>query len=312
MKVVFGWFFALLIIANLSIRWNNNLTVKTPFVYLEPINSFFRFELDSVPEDWHDYETIEREAKRTGPGEQGAAVYVSKDDEVLNGKILKESRHNEVVSDMIARDRAIPDTRPQRCQQRKYLRDLPSVSVVIPFYNEILSTLTRTIHSVFNRSPPDLLLEVIIVNNHSDKKHTYGSLEEYLSKHFDKEKLRLIVMPKKSGLVQARIAGAQNASGDVLVFLNCHTEVNVNWLPPLLEPIAMNYRTCTCPYVDVITADTYQYNQTSVGSRGVFSWKTFKYVLLPLRPGDQLSEDQNFETPVMMGRSFDDVLFLVI
>lgn len=39
----------------------------------------------------------------------------------------------------------------------------------------------------------------------------------------------------------------RSASGDVIVFMDCHTEANVNWLPPLIEPIAKDYRTCVCP-----------------------------------------------------------------
>jgi polypeptide N-acetylgalactosaminyltransferase len=62
-----------------------------------------------------------------------------------------------LVSDKIARDRSLHDTRPEECKTKQYLKELPSVSVIIPFHNEILSTLTRTIHSVFTRSPPELL-----------------------------------------------------------------------------------------------------------------------------------------------------------
>lgn len=75
-------------------------------------------------------------------------------------------------------------------------------------------------------------------------------------------------MSKRFGLMAARLAGARSATGDVLVFQDCHTEVNVNYLPPLIEPIALNYRTVTCPYVDVIEARDYSYRGLTQGTRG--------------------------------------------
>ena len=57
---------------------------------------------------------------------------------------------------------------------------LPSVTVVIPFYNEHWSTLLRTFHSVINRSPASLLMEVILVDDASTKPDLQMQLEEYI------------------------------------------------------------------------------------------------------------------------------------
>lgn len=45
---------------------------------------------------------------------------------------------------------------------------LPSASIVICFFNEALSALLRTVHSVLDRTPAYLLHEIILVDDHSE------------------------------------------------------------------------------------------------------------------------------------------------
>lgn len=49
---------------------------------------------------------------------------------------------------------------------------LPSASVVICFFNEAFSALLRTVHSVLDRTPPYLLHEIILVDDHSELGNT--------------------------------------------------------------------------------------------------------------------------------------------
>jgi polypeptide N-acetylgalactosaminyltransferase len=53
------------------------------------------------------------------------------------------------------------------------LKDLPTASVVLVFVNEGWGTLIRTVHSVINTSPPELLAEVILVDDYSNKRKLY-------------------------------------------------------------------------------------------------------------------------------------------
>lgn len=87
------------------------------------------------------------------------------------------------------------------------------------------------------------------------------------------------------------------------MFLDSHIEVNTNWLPPLLEPIAEDYRTCTCPFIDVIDWKTYQYRAQDEGARGIFDWN-FLYKRIPVRPQDQKTPSDPFPSPVMAGGLF--------
>ena len=56
-----------------------------------------------------------------------------------------------------------------RCKAKheNYPDKLPTTTVIICFHKERLSVLLRTIHSVINRTPPELLAEVIVVDDFS-------------------------------------------------------------------------------------------------------------------------------------------------
>ena len=63
----------------------------------------------------------------------------------------------------------------KRCKNWHYpdVTKLPTASVVLVFVNEGWSTLIRTVHSVINTSPPELLAEVILVDDFSNKGKCY-------------------------------------------------------------------------------------------------------------------------------------------
>ncbi|XP_052860087.1 N-acetylgalactosaminyltransferase 6-like [Anopheles cruzii] len=251
--------------------------------------------------DWHDYEQIHLEGKRAGIGEQGKAGRLGEKDAELKDKLFKKNGFNAVLSDLISLNRSLPDIRHRGCRKKKYLSELPTVSVVVPFYNEHWSTLLRTASSVLLRSPAELIVEIILVDDCSTKEFLKGQLDDYVAENMPK--VKVVRLPERSGLIAARLAGAKVASGDVLIFLDSHTEANVNWLPPLLEPIAIDYRTCVCPFIDVIDWDTFEYRAQDEGARGAFDWKFF-YKRLPLLPKDLQNPTEPFESPVMAGGLF--------
>lgn len=181
------------------------------------------------------------------------------------------------------------------------MKDLPTVSVIIPFYDEHLTTLLRSVHSVINRSPPELLKEVILVNDASTKSSLYEKLKEHIEVQSWKEKIKVLMMTERSGLIWSRLAGARYASGDVLLFLDCHIEAGYNFLPPLIEPIVDNYRAVVIPTLDIIDKNNYEIRPLGEG-RTVFDWN-FHAQRIPLHKGMK-NQSELFKTPMMYGAAF--------
>jgi len=51
------------------------------------------------------------------------------------------------------------------------------------------------------------------------------------------------------------------------------------------EPIAEDYRTVVCPFIDVIDFENFAYRAQDEGARGAFDWEFF-YKRLPLLQSD--------------------------
>ncbi|XP_011214220.2 N-acetylgalactosaminyltransferase 4 [Bactrocera dorsalis] len=254
--------------------------------------------------DWEDSEQMERDAKRKGLGEHGEAAYV-KDESLkeLEQEMSLDNGFNALLSDLISVNRSVPDVRHEDCRHKPYLAKLPSTSIILPFYNEHITVLQRSLHSIVNRTPRELLKEIIIVDDYSDREYLKTELEEYLSEHFG-NLVKIVRLPQRSGLITARLAGAHAATGDVLVFFDSHVECNYNWLPPLIEPIAVNYKISTCPIVDIIRHNNFEYHGFQVQSaRGAFDWK-FRYKQIALLPEQLLNKTAPTANPIMMGGLF--------
>lgn len=176
--------------------------------------------------DWTNYNFIELEKLRVGPGEQGAGVSISDEKEVnISKQLIREYSYNTVASDKVSLDRSLPDTRPEDCLSFKYSADLPAVSVIIVFHNEYLSFLLRTLHSVINRTPPKLLHEVILVDDCSTKDLT--QLDWHIVTHFPNKNVRVLRLNERNGLMRARMNGIRNATSDIVVVMDGHMEVRL-------------------------------------------------------------------------------------
>ncbi|XP_070578285.1 N-acetylgalactosaminyltransferase 7-like [Ptychodera flava] len=245
---------------------------------------------------------------RKGFGENGIGVQLNPADEAKYSQSKREFGFNMVISDQISLDRAVKDIRDPECKYWHYPEDLPTASVVVVFVNEGWSTLMRTVHSIFNTSPPHLLAEVVMVDDFSDKDHLGKRLEDYIAQPRFKDKVKLVRNKQREGLIRARTIGAVNAErGEVVVFLDAHCECSKNWLPPLLSRIKEDRTAVVCPLVDAIDADTYDYGPQGDGvARGVFNWDFF-YKRIPVSEREvkrRKTHTEPYRSPVMAGGLF--------
>lgn len=109
---------------------------------------------------------------------------------------------------------------------------LPPVTVIIPARNEG-KNLIDTARYVLQNSQYDAL-EVIVVDDGSSD----GSIEQMLDT-LGIDQVR-VVAGSQTGVAQARNRGAEEAHGDILVFLDGHCYVPPGWLGPLVSALSLD------------------------------------------------------------------------
>lgn len=110
-------------------------------------------------------------------------------------------------------------------------------------------------------------------------------LDDHIKENFKGDLVKVIRLNKREGLIRTRMAGAKVAKGDILIFFDSHIECNVNWLPPLIEPIVENYTTAVCPFIDVISDENFAYSAQDNGARGAFDWvcDLFRFIMTKIK-----------------------------
>ncbi|XP_066477651.1 polypeptide N-acetylgalactosaminyltransferase 5 [Tiliqua scincoides] len=238
------------------------------------------------------------------PGQFGRPAVVPGEKREEAKRRWNEGNFNVYLSDLIPVDRAIEDTRPSRCSDLLVHNDLPTTSIIMCFVDEVWSTLLRSVHSVLNRSPPQYIKEVILVDDFSAKAYLKDTLDQYMAQF---PKVRVLHLKERHGLIRARLAGAQIAKGDVLTFLDSHVECNVGWLEPLLDRIHLNRKKVACPVIEVISDKDMSYMTVDSFQRGIFTWP-MNFGWKPIPPDviekNKIKETDIIRCPVMAGGLF--------
>uniref|UniRef100_A0A5S6Q507 Polypeptide N-acetylgalactosaminyltransferase n=1 Tax=Trichuris muris TaxID=70415 RepID=A0A5S6Q507_TRIMR len=255
------------------------------------------------------YTQDELDANRFDPrldmGKDGQAVRLDAEDDALAGHLFQMNQFNIIASDRIPLNRSLRDVRRAACRTVVYPIELPATSVIIVFHNEAWSTLMRTVLSVINRSPKHLLKEIILVDDFSNRAFLKSPLENYVVTL--PVKISIVRATQRSGLVQARLLGAERAIGDVLTFLDSHCECTEGWLEPLLARISQDRTAVVCPVIDVINDRSFQYQKGIDIYRGGFNWNLqFRWYSTPPSVLNKRGSDLTapIQTPTMAGGLF--------
>ncbi|KAK9754261.1 Glycosyl transferase family 2 [Popillia japonica] len=204
-------------------------------------------------------------------GNNGEPAFLEGDDKEKGDNAVKAVALNTVLSDRMPLNRK-SDNRHKKCKEFTYNTSLKA-SVILIFYNEILSVILRTVWSVILKSPAHLLKEIILVDDSSTEEDVKGVLEHYINTRLSKYDVKLVRLKHRMGLIRARLQGARIATGNVMVFLDAHCEANEGWLEPLLARIEQERTAVLVPIIDVIEANTLAYATNGDSFEvGGFSW----------------------------------------
>ncbi|XP_054724521.1 polypeptide N-acetylgalactosaminyltransferase 13-like isoform X2 [Uloborus diversus] len=239
-------------------------------------------------------------------GAMGEAYFVSPAERKRSKKLFHLNKFNLVASDRIPVNRTLPDERRRGCKDKFYnVHELPTTSIIIVYHNEAWSTLLRTVHSVIDRSPNHLINEIILVDDASTRTFLDKPLKEYVS-HLPVP-VKIVHSSNRTGLIRARLMGAERATGDVLTFLDAHCECTIGWLEPLLYHVSKKRSRIVCPIIDVIHDETFAYTRSFELHWGAFNWELhFRWFPVGERELRKRVNDSMalFRTPVMAGGLF--------
>lgn len=188
-----------------------------PTYYGNSLNSEWSFDISKNYDESNTYKWSELKpaanVTRCGAGENGTAFVPSDDLIELMDQLLKQENYNLLASDMISLHRSLPDYRCENCKLLSYPEKLPNTSIVIIFHNEAWTPLLRSVWSIIERSPPELIHEIILVDDASTMSDLKRPLDDYIEQM--PIRIKLIRTSKREGLVRARLVGAKYASVSV-------------------------------------------------------------------------------------------------
>eukprot|EP00928_Gymnodinium_smaydae_P019820 TRINITY_DN17631_c0_g1_i1.p1 TRINITY_DN17631_c0_g1~~TRINITY_DN17631_c0_g1_i1.p1 ORF type:complete len:736 (-),score=41.86 TRINITY_DN17631_c0_g1_i1:250-2457(-) len=138
-----------------------------------------------------------------------------------------------------------------------------TISVVLPCAEE-REYAVKTVKSVFENTPSDVLREIVVVDDGSNP----PIAQKYLTPEVQRQyKVKVLRHERTVGLIGAKKTGGDAALGDIIVFFDCHVAPQPHWHEDFLRLIAENYRRMVVPQITALNIDSW----TQIGRGGGMS-----------------------------------------
>ena len=69
--------------------------------------------------------------------------------------------------------------------------------------------------------------------------------------------VKYVRLNEPAGLIGAKQAGAEAATGDIIVFFDCHVKPDIDYWVPYVREISENYKRAVIPVITVLNVDTW-------------------------------------------------------
>ncbi|KAF7248065.1 putative polypeptide N-acetylgalactosaminyltransferase 8 [Varanus komodoensis] len=258
-----------------SLPHSQTLTCRANFI--KSSNSISRMKLaDDIPLSENSNIEAKKEQKIEFPDSPLFRVWgkdLKKEQQIAAQELFLKYGYNVYLSDRLPLERSLKDTRVPRCLEKRYPHDLPTLSVILIFFNEATSIILRAITSIINRTPSHLLKEIILVDDFSTNEELKEPLDEHIKNYnvLHPGLLKIVRHQKRKGLTTARISGWNASSADVVVILDAHIEVNLEWAEPILSRIKEDRTVIISPVFDNIRFDDFELVRYTEAADG-FDW----------------------------------------
>lgn len=196
-----------------------------------------------------------------------------------------------------------PEVRHRACQWRSYDQNaLPKVTMVVPYLHETWDQIRQTIAAIFTFASPELLDEVIFVDDGNDPEWQFH--DEILKIH---PKLRVYRNDERQGLIRSKVIGSKLVSSPIIMFMEPHCILGRQFLEPLIQELMAHedHRTIVMPTIDIIPEDNFaKYSPANLHIGGFDYSLTFNWMAIISQRNRSYVGGDSYDTPALSGGIF--------